>query len=323
MLDPAPLHVAVGVIRNPDGRILLTQRAKNVHQGGLWEFPGGKLEPNESPEQALYRELHEEVGIEVHHARPLLKIKHRYPELAVLLDVWQVVGYSGTPYAREGQAMAWAKPDELSDYRFPAANYPIIAAVRLPDRYAILEGVNCSSISDKLELLKKQGISLLQFRCKSARTSEISQLHHQVAAFCKSNAITLLGNSDHNFEAHDIDGIHLTARRLVTLNHRPRGFDWVAASCHNIGELEHAQRIGVDFAVLAPVMPTPTHPDAPALGWSAVSSLVAEINIPVFAMGGLKATDLQRAIAAGCQGMAGISAFLTADKFTQKPDRSY
>jgi len=314
MLNSNPLHVAVGVIRNPeDGRILLTRRAQKVQQGGLWEFPGGKLEADESPQQALNRELREEVGIEVHHARPLLKIKHRYPELEVLLDVWQVVGYSGTPYGREGQAMVWAKPNELSNYSFPAANYPIIAAARLPDRYAILDGVDSSSIAIKLERLKKQGITLLQFRCKSVPVSEITQIYQQVAAFCKKNAITLLCNSDQSFEAHTNDGIHLTARRLLTLNHRPRGFNWVAASCHNLGELEHAQRIGVDFAVLAPVMPTSTHPNAPALGWPTVSSLVSDTNIPVFAMGGLKATDLQRAVDAGCQGIAGISAFFTAD----------
>ena len=96
------LHVAVGVIQAADGRVLIALRPNTVHQGGLWEFPGGKLEQGESVEQALSRELNEELGIHVLAVTLLIKIKHQYPDLAVLLDVYRVTEFSGEAFAREG-----------------------------------------------------------------------------------------------------------------------------------------------------------------------------------------------------------------------------
>ena len=87
------VHVAVGVVRNPQGNILIAKRPAHAHQGDLWEFPGGKVERGESLQQALQRELHEELGIDVTHARPLIRIPHSYPDKQVLLDVWLIEGF--------------------------------------------------------------------------------------------------------------------------------------------------------------------------------------------------------------------------------------
>jgi 8-oxo-dGTP diphosphatase len=126
-----PVHVAVGVIVDEAGRILITRRAASTHQGGLWEFPGGKVEPGESVQEALARELYEELGIRIGPAAiPLLEIQHSYADKAVLLDVWVVSEFSGCAQGREGQPLAWVVPSEFDSYDFPAANVSIIEAVK-------------------------------------------------------------------------------------------------------------------------------------------------------------------------------------------------
>lgn len=304
------LHVAVGVIRDHEDRVLLTQRASHVHQGGLWEFPGGKLAAGENVVQALQRELREEVGIEVRVARPLIKIKHRYPDLQVLLDVWSISAFDGIATAREGQAMRWVEPQFLSSYAFPAANLPIITATRLPDRYAILEGNNESQVLQNLNNIIKKGVSLLQLRIKSLPPKDVHALYPIVQSECDQHKITLMINSDLPLSDTKASGIHLSSRALMRASRRPPAYEWVAASCHNLMELQHAESIGLDFAVLAPVLPTPTHPNARPLGWENLARLIEHVNIPVFALGGLKTSDLARVIEAGGQGIAGISTFL-------------
>ena len=123
------IHVAAAVIRGNDGRILIAKRPEHVHQGGLWEFPGGKVEPGESVRAALERELSEELQIRVTQARPLLQVNHDYPDKQVLLDVWEVGAFKGQPHGAEGQSLAWVALRQLVDYPFPAANQPIVAAV--------------------------------------------------------------------------------------------------------------------------------------------------------------------------------------------------
>ncbi len=124
------LHVAVGVILDAEGRILISKRADEVHQGGLWEFPGGKVEGRETVLDALGRELHEELGIVVRSAQPLLEVCHDYGDKSVRLDVWRVDAFDGEPKGREGQPLRWSTAAALTDYDFPAANIPILEACR-------------------------------------------------------------------------------------------------------------------------------------------------------------------------------------------------
>ena len=124
------VHVAVGVISDGADRILIARRAEHLHQGGLWEFPGGKVEANETVEQALRRELFEELAIEVTSQQPLLTIAHDYSDKLVLLDVWWVSAFSGEPQGCEGQPLHWVSVASLHEFEFPAANQPIIAAVQ-------------------------------------------------------------------------------------------------------------------------------------------------------------------------------------------------
>ncbi|MEH6558653.1 MAG: 8-oxo-dGTP diphosphatase MutT [Oceanicoccus sp.] len=124
------LHVAVGVILDHRQQILIALRPQNTHQGGLWEFPGGKVETGETVQQALNRELFEELGLTVDVCSPLIEVRHQYSEKIVFLDVWWVEQFSGEPSGKEGQPFKWVSADALSTYPFPDANQQIVAAVQ-------------------------------------------------------------------------------------------------------------------------------------------------------------------------------------------------
>jgi 8-oxo-dGTP diphosphatase len=124
------IHVAAGALLDPQGRVLIARRHDDAHQGGLWEFPGGKCEKGESIESALARELHEELGVSVLAHRPLIRVAHEYPDLEVLLDVHLVQQWRGEPHGREGQPLAWVSPRQLNDYPMPAADVPLIPILR-------------------------------------------------------------------------------------------------------------------------------------------------------------------------------------------------
>lgn len=123
------VHVAVGVIRDDAGCILISKRHASSHQGGLWEFPGGKVEVGEAVLSALSRELREELGIEVQASKPLLQVKHDYGDKQVLLDVWLVDRFTGQAVGREGQPLRWVAAEDLPDFDFPLANDAIVEAV--------------------------------------------------------------------------------------------------------------------------------------------------------------------------------------------------
>jgi 8-oxo-dGTP diphosphatase len=118
--------VAVGVLTDAAGRILLARRPAELHQGGLWEFPGGKVEPGETVAQALGRELKEELGISVEASSPLLEVRHDYGDRQVFLDVHRVTSWRGEPRGVEGQPLAWTLPSSLSDFDFPKGNVAIV-----------------------------------------------------------------------------------------------------------------------------------------------------------------------------------------------------
>ncbi len=124
------VQVAVGIILNQHHEVLIALRDSSQHQGGLWEFPGGKVEPGENVEQALSRELREEVNIKVINCYPFQKVEHDYGDKDVILDVWVVDKHSGKAKGREGQAIKWVAINNLDDYQFPNANLAIIKAIK-------------------------------------------------------------------------------------------------------------------------------------------------------------------------------------------------
>lgn len=132
------VHVAVAVIVNSKNEVLIAFRHKDQHQGGLWEFPGGKVEPQEHIFDALSREIKEELGLQVMLAKPLIKVTHDYDDKSVFLDVWSVTEYLGQPKGCEGQFLRWCAIDALQIEEFPAANEPIITALQTLDNISLI-----------------------------------------------------------------------------------------------------------------------------------------------------------------------------------------
>jgi 8-oxo-dGTP diphosphatase len=290
--------------------VLLARRALHAHQGGLWEFPGGKVEHGETAAQALARELHEELGIITVASRPLLRVPYRYPDKAVLIDVWQVDSFSGVPHGREGQPLAWVEPDALPQQSMPAANRPIAAAVRLPPWYLITPPPeDLPAFLRSLERSLEAGARLVQLRAKLPAAVPLQQLGQACLARCRAFGARLLVNADPALARElGADGVHLNSAQLMGLQRRPLAPDrWVAASCHGPAELAHAAAIGVDFAVLSPALPTASHPHAAPLGWPAFAQLVGRCPLPVYALGGMRPDLLTTAQAHGAIGIAGIS----------------
>lgn len=312
------LQVAVGIVSNAHGEILVALRPSDKHQGGLWEFPGGKVHNDESIARATARELHEELGIEVLASTPLLSIRHQYPDLGVQLHVRRVDAYTGLAHGREGQEIRWVKATELHQLPFPAANVPIIAAVNLPDYYAIMDASILDTTAPSVETLVaylqqllQQGITLIQVRLKQLPAPVLQAFLQQAQELCALKAAQLLLNSELPGAFTTGHGLHLSSRMLMQLQQRPDNPGWIAASCHTLAELQHAADLGLDFAVLAPVLPTLTHPGTASLGWAQFAALVEHINIPVYALGGMQHSDLTLAKHAGAQGIAGIRLFLS------------
>jgi len=307
-----PIHVAAGVIYDSHGRILLARRPDHLHQGGLWEFPGGKVQVGEYVVAALRRELDEELGIRITQSRPLIQVHHDYGDKQVWLDVHEVLAFTGTPQGREGQQVQWVKQHDLSHYQFPAANLPIVRALELPSVYMITgEFTDSQDCLRRVEIAMRNGIRLVQLRAKQLSKQAYVALSAQLREVCDNYHARLIANVHPDwFAATRAHGLHLTSSQLMALTQRPiEPEQWLFASVHTPVEVNQAKKIGVDAMVIAPVKPTKTHPHTNPLGWSGLEQLACQANCPVYALGGINDQDLPKVRAHGAQGVAGISAF--------------
>lgn len=161
-----PVRVVAAVIENSEKDILIALRPGHRHQGGKWEFPGGKIEAGENSRDALTRELAEELGIVVTDAVPLIRVPYRYPGKDILLEVWRVIRFQGVPAGKEGQPVRWIAPGDLTAVEFPPANRAIVAALLYPDIYGISDARRYGETGflARLEHALEQGLRLLQLR---------------------------------------------------------------------------------------------------------------------------------------------------------------
>lgn len=308
----SPVHVAVGVIKIDAEHVLISKRHEHLHQGGLWEFPGGKVHRDESVSQALSRELHEELGILVTKTEPLIQIPYDYGDKLVVLDVHLVTSYQGAPVGREGQELKTVPLASLQDFDFPAANKGILAAIQLP-RACMITGqyATLPALHTHLEQAIESGIRFIQFRAHDLNSDVYRAWASSLGHRCKERNVTLVLNTSlQNYEQGIADGLHLSSQRLMACQQRPIATSsWLGASVHNEQELAQAVAIEADYVFIAPVKTTSSHPNAVPLGWDGFRALVTQASMPVYALGGMTHDDMDVAIGSGAQGIAGINLF--------------
>lgn len=310
------VEVAAAVLQKPDGSFLLAQRPPDKIWAGYWEFPGGKVEPGETPHHALVRELREELGIEVETAYPWVTRVFTYPHATVRLNFFRVTAWSGEMHPHEGQEFAWQinppqPPFDKGGGRHGVspmlpANAPILRALELPALYAIsnVKELGKEEFMRRLEAALRNGLRLVQLREKNYSREVLRALALKMLPLMKQYGARLLINADIELATEiGADGVHLNGGQLAELHERP-AVEWCAASCHNATELRRAEELGCDFAVLSPVLPTLSHPGEPALGWEKFSRIAMGCSIPVYALGGLQLADMETAWQHGAHGIA-------------------
>jgi 8-oxo-dGTP diphosphatase len=300
------VQVAAAVITRPDGQFLLGQRGPDTVYSGYWEFPGGKVETGETPRMALIRELDEELGIAVQTCHPWLVREHVYEHAHVILHFFAVTQWRGEPRLNVHSAMRWQRADQLAVSPMLPANGPILKALRLPRIMGITHAGEIGENDQyaRLNHALDQGLRLVQVREPALDAQAQTRFAKTVSDRCAQTGALCLINTNVAL-ATKASGLHLPARVLMQTPARP-DVEWVGASCHTRAELEHAAQLGLDYAVLGNIKATASHPDRAGLGWSAFEQLTTGLPLPVFAIGGLRDTDLPEACSHGAHGIAMI-----------------
>lgn len=311
----ALVHVVIGVVTGAEaGRVLVAHRSEGRHQGGLLEFPGGKVDSEETPRQALSRELAEEVGITVDPLAPefLMCVEHDYGDRRVRIEVYTVARYSGAPEGREGQVLEWRALEDLRADEFPAANRLILHVLQQPDiilitgESPVLADLPKPTIREWLAawpgsdcVLRAPGRSATDYRrdfeclADPAVDADVRVLVHGDLAMldlCPEAA-----------------GLHMPWSVAARYSSRPVSrARRLGVSCHSEEALWHAEQLDADYAFLSPVCATPTHPERTAIGWERFRDMAESASLPVYGLGGLGPGDLETVRSRGGCGVAGI-----------------
>ena len=305
------VEVAAAILlrESTDGsEYLLACRPEGKVYAGYWEFPGGKVEPGESLRQALVRELQEELGITIDHAWPWLSCTHTYPHASVRLKFFRVSSWHGEIAPIEHSGFVWTRiGDAASVAPILPANGPILRALELPPLYALTnaEENGIEAELSRLEGALARGLRLIQIRDKTLPAEQRRALARAVLALANAcpGACVLVNDDEELARAVGAHGVHLSSSRLMQATRRPL-FEWVAASCHDAKDLAQAAALGLDFALLSPVLPTASHPESRGIGWDEFARLIEHAPLPVFALGGMQPEMLETARLRGAHGIA-------------------
>lgn len=309
MQSTPAITVVAAIIRGEDGRICLSKRPDDKHQGGRWEFPGGKVEGGEPLSAALTRELHEELGMEDAMSTPFMTIAHQYPDLHVTLHFRDVTAWRGVPVGREGQEVRWFALRELPGLTFPAANQPVVTAITLPPLLAIApETFSQDELIAGIQQLDphRSGLYLRSWTHHPAREA--------VLAACRQQGLRVWLRADSpegvaGEMPEGVFGLHLPESVLRECSARPVFNGVVTAACHDQTSLERAVSLALDGVLVSPVMPTPTHPGQSGLGWERAGQWVTGLPLACYLLGGVGPEDIGKARQHGAVGVAGVRAF--------------
>ena len=348
MSPPVETRIALAVL--PAGpsqaglpQYWLERRPDSAHLGGMLAFPGGKCQPDESPTDALARELFEELGILPQASRLLMEIPWVYlakssdPEgkpksKHLRLMVYRVEKWQGELHGREGQSVT-AQTLDCSRHgewmsALPPANRGIVAALCLPPRIAITAACGAGDAGFSVwhqALVKTANALRQQFRSSFGGRSSIVQLRPgrdlsmaqwtAAVATVQSSGLSAWVNASLDIAiACRADGVHLNRHRLASVDREALANwhaqnRWVSASGHTLEEVRLANEVGVDALLISPILPTLSHPGEPGIGWAQFAELTREATMPTYALGGILETHLGQVQMLAGQGVAAIRGY--------------
>ena len=294
------LDVAIGLLVHKN-QILVGWREENQHQGNKHEFPGGKVEVGETPIEACRREICEEVGLNLVSWQKFDLIRHEYDDVIVQLHFF-MTQVSAEDCLKIEAPWQWIARDQLLNLNFPKANTAIVKRLYWQRFIKISQDLsNLNSLSDD---------RLLYWRMDS------SDFSHEKFSKCSIEKLSkLIVNVDiwnklGDLQQNAIQTIHLKQEQLLKLNQNDLNLTkrYIAA-CHSLDALKHAEQIGCDAVFLSPVFSTETHPDAEGLGWENFAKMAVQVNMVIFALGGVSPELLVDAQKHHAYGVAGIRSF--------------
>lgn len=311
-------EAAVGVIQRDNGLVLLAERPVGKAWAGYWEFPGGKIEPNETPEHALKRELQEELGITATSIYPWVTRTFDYeakysaagvletPAKTVKLHFFIVAEWLGEPFGLEKQTISWQNPEKVAVSPMLPANTPIFTALSLSSIYAIthLNELGEELFFERLKVALENGLMMIQVREKHLSAEDLLMFIERVIEVAEPYEAKVFISSALDVSPElNVAGVHFNSKDLMQLKTKPERL-LSGASCHNSKELEHAASLGLDYVLLSPVKATLSHQNAKLLGWDNFADSVKNYPLPVYALGGMHVDDLHIARLHGAHGVA-------------------
>jgi 8-oxo-dGTP diphosphatase len=298
--------VAVAVITKSDGSFLMAQRPAGKPYAGYWEFPGGKVEPNETVHAALLREIKEELGLDVTQAYPWVTQIFTYPHATVKLHFYRVTAWQGEPHPHEGQIFSWERAESVRVAPVLPANGPILRGLSLPPVMGVtnLADLGEAMFFARLEMALRRGLRLVQVREKNLADAALVAFARRVTKRAHAYGARVMLNAAPDLALKSgVDGLHLTAQRLMQSETRP-DVAWCGASCHTFEELARAAQLQLDYALLGSVLPTASHPGMPSLGWEQVRLFAQDYPLPIYLIGGMQSQHLETAWECGAHGIA-------------------
>lgn len=294
------IEVAIGLLFY-QSQVLVGWRNSTQHQGNKYEFPGGKVEVGERAIDACRREIFEEVGVDLEQWHVFDLIQHQYDDVTVKLHIFHAQ-LSASQLDQIRAPWSWYTRPALTKLNFPAANQQMIQRLLWPHLIKISADLHhIDALADD---------RLLYLRCDAAQFDSLVPQLNQLSAAQLSRLILnidLWTRLERSQQAH-IGAVHFKQRQLLQYPEIPRQVRCIAA-CHDAESIAAANRLGMQAMTLSPVHHTATHPEQQGMGWAQFAQLVAQTQLPVFALGGMNPVELDTAQQHGAYGLAGIGHF--------------